>query len=265
LNFGANLLLGPPFSTMEILGGRLSAQAGEPINVDTWPIYNFKATILRNIRFEFGGLLLSSIFQKIDWKFYFENLTDKLFVEWIFKTKLTFLRILPLKWYFGHDSTLSGSPAWADIRLPGISIVWRGGSRRRFAPKFKLKNTLKVKYVTIFKIKWLWHRDTQDSNIKFWWLFMLSIYCVIYDPNDHNIDLSPNAQGETSVNSVQIYKYLQHPDIPSPSSQFKLIYGPCVQIPGPVMSCGLSSQKRLAWLKVITIPQNSENIYLNKL
>jgi len=34
------------------------------------------------MHFELGGLLLSSIFQKIYWKFYFEDLADKLFVEW---------------------------------------------------------------------------------------------------------------------------------------------------------------------------------------
>jgi len=101
----------------------LSAQAGEPLNVEAWPIYHFKAVILRNMHLEFGGLLLSSFFQKIVQKFYFEDLTDKLFVEWKFKTIFIFLRILPLKWYIGHDSTSSGSPNWTDKRSPGISIV----------------------------------------------------------------------------------------------------------------------------------------------
>jgi len=34
LSFGANLLLDPPFLTMEIPGDRLYAQASEPVNVD---------------------------------------------------------------------------------------------------------------------------------------------------------------------------------------------------------------------------------------
>jgi len=58
--------------------------------------------------------------------------------------KRMFLRISALNWYIGHVSTLSGSPVWADIRSPCISIVWHGGSRRRFTPKLKLKNSLKL-------------------------------------------------------------------------------------------------------------------------
>jgi len=136
---------------MEIPGDRLSAQAGEPLKVDAWPIYDFKAEILRNLHFQFGGLMLSSIFRKIDWKFYFENLAHKLFVEWKSKTKRVFLRIWPLKWYNGHDFTLSGSSVWSDKRSPGISIVWHGGSKRRFAPKLKLKNPLNFfKWFTLF-------------------------------------------------------------------------------------------------------------------
>jgi len=65
---------------MEIPDAWLSAQTGEPLNVESWPIYHFKAEILMNMHFEFG-LLLSSIFQKIDYKFNFEDLPDKLFVE----------------------------------------------------------------------------------------------------------------------------------------------------------------------------------------
>jgi len=65
----------------------ITAQAAEPLNEDAWLIYHFKAEILRNMHFDFGGLLLSNIFQKIDWKFYFEDLADKLFVEWKSKTK----------------------------------------------------------------------------------------------------------------------------------------------------------------------------------
>jgi len=61
---------------MEIPGGRLSAQTDKPLNVDSGAIYHFKAEILRNLHFEFGDLFLSSIFQKIYWKFDFENLTD---------------------------------------------------------------------------------------------------------------------------------------------------------------------------------------------
>jgi len=95
-------------------------------------LYDFKAEILRNMHFESGGLLLSIyLSEHIDWKFYFEDLADTLFVEWKFKTKREFLRILPLKWYIGHDSALSGSPTWADKQSPGISIVWHGvGSRQ---------------------------------------------------------------------------------------------------------------------------------------
>jgi len=66
---------------MEIPGARLSAQTGKPLNVDACDQYII-------LKLEFAGLLLSSIFQKIYWKFYFEDLTDKLFVEWRFKTKL---------------------------------------------------------------------------------------------------------------------------------------------------------------------------------
>jgi len=87
LSFGANQILDPPCQAMEIPGGCLSTQAGEPLNVDAWPMSHFKAEILRNMHFESNGLLLSSILQKIDWKFYLEDLTDKLFVVWKFKTK----------------------------------------------------------------------------------------------------------------------------------------------------------------------------------
>ena len=143
LSFGANLLVDPLCYTMEIPGDPLSTQAGEPLKIDAWPIYHFKAEIVSNMYFEFGDLLLSNIFRKIDWQFYFEDLADTLFVEWKSKTKHVFLRILPLKWCIGHDSTLSGSPAWADILSPGISIVLHGGSGSRFAAKLKLKNPLK--------------------------------------------------------------------------------------------------------------------------
>jgi len=44
LSFGANLLLNPPCYTMEIPGDRLSAQTGEPLNVDAGPIYHLNVT-----------------------------------------------------------------------------------------------------------------------------------------------------------------------------------------------------------------------------
>jgi len=45
LSFGANLLIDPPCHTMEPPGDRISAQAGEPLNVESCPIYHFKAKI----------------------------------------------------------------------------------------------------------------------------------------------------------------------------------------------------------------------------
>jgi len=80
--------------------------------------YQFKAGILRNMSFEFGGSLLSIAFQKIDLKFYFEDLTstNTLLVPYNKKTTIYIvLTILALTWYIGHDhgheSTLRGSTA----------------------------------------------------------------------------------------------------------------------------------------------------------
>jgi len=99
---------------MEIPGGRLSAHAGEPSNAGAWPIYHSKAEIIRNIRLKFDGLLLTSIFQKIDWKFHFEDLADKLFVEWKIQKKMYILKNLSSKmiyWSWFYDkwfASLSG-------------------------------------------------------------------------------------------------------------------------------------------------------------
>jgi len=92
--------------------------------------------------FEFGGALLSINFQKIDQKFYFKDLADKSFLSWNFKI-LLFLRILPLKWYIGHDSTLSGSAVWADNRSPSISIVATGARwiAEQVRAKIQIKET----------------------------------------------------------------------------------------------------------------------------